>query len=236
MRKFVLAAAIAAALTAPVQAGDDYVYNWTGAYAGLHAGYAWGDASVVDTDGGVPYGAFDYSASGALGGATLGANYQIDGLVVGIEGDLGYMNLNGDRFIASSSPGHHQDLTLDGGVYGDLTGRLGVALGRTLFYGKAGVAFYDGEAKQQTTKDWYTATGTDTFTGFVYGGGIEHALGDGWSLKLEYLHYDFGSQGGAQTKSSSVGADDPGTPVGYVFHNEHSLESDSVKLGVNYRF
>jgi outer membrane immunogenic protein len=218
---------------------DDYEAPalWTGAYAGLHAGYGQGGVDVVDTDGGVPYGAFSYEPKGGFGGITLGYNQQFNWLVVGVEVDLGYMDVKGDKVIASSDPAHHQDLTLEGGLYGDFTGRIGIALGRTLFYGKGGVAMYNGEAMQDTTKVWYEPTGTEPFKGFVYGGGIEHSFGGGWSIKAEYLHFDFGSQGGVQEKviSTAPGADD-GTPLGYKFHNEHTLEVDTIKGGLNYKF
>ncbi len=152
-------------LTTPVQANSFSagrgLANWDGLYIGAHVGGAWGNMDVVDTDGGVPYGAFSYSPSGAFGGGTLGYNVQINNIVVGIEGDLGYMDLTGDKVIASSSPNYHQDLKVDGGMYGDIAGRLGFAFGRTLVYGKGGFAFFDGRAIQATTKTWYTPTGTE---------------------------------------------------------------------------
>src|SRR5262245_21385479 len=104
-----------------VHAGD----RWEGAYVGLHAGYGWGDVSVKDTTGGVAPGPFDYTAKGYLGGATAGYNLQAGIAVVGIEGDIGYLRLKGSGIIPSSDPAQHQDITLDGGLYGDITGRLG---------------------------------------------------------------------------------------------------------------
>jgi outer membrane immunogenic protein len=231
--RFLWVGVLGVALATPATAQD-----WTGLYLGGHAGYAQGDVSVVDTDGGVPYGAFDYSPAGVIAGGTLGYNFNLGrALLVGIEGDLGYLELNGTKYIASSDPAHHQELSVDGGLYGDITGRLGLSLGRTLIYGKGGFAFYQGEAVQDTTKVWYTPTGTDTFTGWTAGGGIEHAISPNWSLKVEYLHFDFGSQSGNQTKTQATapGVDD-GTPVGYVFNNEHDLTVDTFKLGVNYHF
>lgn len=233
MRKFV-ALVLAGCFSTPGLAQE---YNWSGLYLGSHVGYAWGDVSVVDTNGGVPYGSFDYNPAGVLAGGTAGYNIQISrNLLVGLEADLGYMELNGEKYIASSSPGHHQELSVDGGLYGDITGRLGITIGNTLVYGKGGFAFFDGEALQQTTKSWYTPAGTDTFTGWTAGGGVERLIAPNWSLKVEYLHMDFGAQSGSQTKTSTVGADDPDTPKGYKFDNAHDLSVDSVKMGVVYHF
>ena len=130
-------------------------------------------------------------------------------------------------FVHSTvSPGHD----LNAGLYGDITARAGISIARhTLVYAKGGYAFFDGEGRQVTTKPGYSPTGTDTFTGWVLGGGIEHAIGHGWSLKAEYLHFDFGHQGALQTSIS-----DP--PIGFQYTNTFSLTVDTVKVGLNYRF
>lgn len=237
MHRFLIAVA-ALALSAIPASAQDTKYNWTGAYAGAHVGYAWGDASVKDTDGGVAPGPFNYSAGGAFGGGTLGYNYQIQSIVLGVEGDIGYMDLSGSRKLPSSDPAYHQNLNTDGGLYGVIGGRAGILITpATLLYAKGGFAFYDGEADQASTKPWYKATGTSTFTGYAVGGGVEHYITKDISLKIEYLHFGFGDEGGYQTKvTSSLPAADDGTPVGTKFHNVHSLDADSVKLGIAYHF
>ena len=73
------------------------------------------------------------------------------GIVTGLEGDLGFMNLTGAGIVHSSDPRYYQDITLHGGLYGDATGRLGLSFGQTLVYGKGGFAFYGGQANQVTT-------------------------------------------------------------------------------------
>lgn len=202
--------------------------KWSGPYAGVHLGYARGDVSVLDdVKDGVTPGPFGYHANGGFGGLTLGYNWQAGSLVYGLESDLGYMNLTGHGIIPSSNPAAHQDITLDGGWYGDLTGRLGFAVDRTLFYAKGGGAFYTGQAKQATTNPGYVPTGTGTFTGWTYGGGIEHFITPTLSLRAEYLHFDFGKQGGYQT---NVG--DLSSPIGYRFHNWTSLDADTFKVGL----
>jgi outer membrane immunogenic protein len=150
-------------------------------------------------------------------------------LVLGIEGDLGFMDLKGHGLAPSSNPIYHQDLTLDGGLYGDITGRLGFAFDRVLVYGKGGWSYFDGSAAQTTTKPGYVTHATGAFSGAVYGGGVEYLLSPAISLKVEYLHFNFGTQGGDQTSVS-----DP--PIGYVYKNRTDVDADTVKFGVNYRF
>lgn len=206
-------------------------YDWSGFYAGVHAGYASGDASVRDTNGGVAPGPFGYSPSGGFGGIQGGYNWQIQRFIIGFEGDLGYMGTSGKGVIGSASAVAHQDLTLGGGLYGDLTARAGVTVGPALFYAKGGWAYFDTSAKQQTTNPGYTATGTGAFNGWVAGAGAEYMLMPNVSAKIEYLHYDLGSQGGYQT---NVG--DLSSPAGYRFLNSTNLKFDTVKVGASYHF
>jgi outer membrane immunogenic protein len=199
--------------------------SWQGFYLGAHAGYAWGDADVTDTNGGVTPGPFGYSPKGAFGGGTAGYNWQSGNLVVGVEADLGYMDLSGAGRVPSSNPAAHQDITLDGGLYGVVAGRIGFAFGETLVYAKGGWAYLDGEAGQKTTNPGYVTNPTGAFSGHVYGGGLEHFVSRNVSIKAEYLHFDFGSENGNQT---SVG--DP--PIGFVYTNKTNVVADTVKVGI----
>ena len=207
-------------------------YNWTGFYAGLSAGYVHSHAKVTDVSRGVAPGPFSYSSDGGIGNGQLGYNYQINSVVLGVEVDIGYLGSDGKGRINSASATSHQDLTLDGGLYGDATVRLGYAFGPALLYAKGGFAFFNGEAKQTTTSPGYATTGTDTFTGWTLGAGVEYMLTQNLSVKLEYQHLGFGTQSGFQTALVA----DPPTPAGFIFRNETDLHADTVKIGMNYRF
>ena len=209
--------------------------NWNGPYIGLHAGGAWGHASTSDDAkdwGNDPkfIGPFNYNPEGAFGGGTAGFNIQLDRVVLGVEGDIGYIDLSGSMDTPSSQSGNHQTLSVDGGLYGVVAARAGILVTpATLVYAKGGFAIFDGDATQTTTAKGYETHGTGTFTGFAYGGGIEQKLTDAISIKVEYLHFDFGSEDGDQTSLT-----DP--PVGHVYGNHTSLDAETVKVGLNYRF
>ncbi len=166
-----------------------------------------------------------------FGGGQIGYNYQFNQFVVGVEGDVGYIGLQGKGIIGSAAADHHQDLTLDSGVYGDITARVGYAFGPALIYAKGGYALFGGSAAQTTTNPGYVTTGTSTFSGWTAGGGVEYLIAQNISVKVEYLHFDFGSKGGYQT---DVG--DLSSPIGYQFCNETSLRFDTAKVGLNYHF
>jgi outer membrane immunogenic protein len=208
-------------------------HDWSGFYGGIHAAGIWGGVTVTDSGRGVPPGPFSYTPGGAFGGGTGGYNVQMGPAVFGIETDIGYMGLNGSGTVPSSHPGQHQDITLDSGAYGDVTGRVGFAVGKTLFYGKGGFAFFTGEAKQTTTNPGYSSTGSSgAFTGWTVGGGAEYFVSPTVSVKAEYQHFDFGSKSAYQTAL----VDDPPTTAGTRFYNDNRLRADSIKLGMNFHF
>jgi len=151
----------------------------------------------------------------------MGSNF-----LIGIEGDVGYIGLKGTGLVPSSNPKAHQDLTLDSGWYGDITARAGVVFGSVLIYGKGGYAYFDTDARQTTTNPGFITTGTGAFNGWVAGGGAEWMFAPNVSVKVEYLHFDFGSRGGMQTATES----------GYQFTNSTSLTMETVKAGLNYHF
>jgi outer membrane immunogenic protein len=195
----------------------------------------WGDASTIDDPadwGNDPtfIGPFNYNLNGAFGGGTLGVNWQQSGILLGLETDLGYMDLSGSTTSASSNPIYHQDHSVDGGFYALLGGRIGAVFGNTLVYAKGGWVYFDGEAQQTTTKPGYVTNPISSFDGSAVGGGVEQIIGGGWSVKAEYLHFDFGGKGGDQTSIT-----DP--PIGHAYEFFTNVNDvDSVKAGVNYNF
>jgi opacity protein-like surface antigen len=228
----------AAAAAAPASAADMYgapggykdgpVYanTWTGFYLGGHLGAAWGRDKVTDLDGFDVQGEVTKNNTGASGvyGLQSGYNWQHGNIVFGVEVDLGAMDLNHQQ--SNRDIGFTDTASLNSGIYGDVTGRLGYAFGPTLIYAKGGFAFFDGKANangfQGTMKD------TSTFTGWTLGGGFEYALTPSWSLKAEYQHFDFGSE----NSTTPFGVNDDCNTCRF----SHDLTVDTVKLGMNYHF
>ena len=105
MKRFILAACaglLAAAMASPSFAADmpgPYVapayspaFNWTGFYAGINGGYAFGKTNWTDTTGATTG---DFNFTGALAGGTLGYNIQTGSWVWGFEADGAYSSLKG---------------------------------------------------------------------------------------------------------------------------------------------
>lgn len=198
--------------------------SWTGFYLGLDVGGAWGHDNVSPTvaDGGTFPRSNHLSLDGAVGGGTLGYNYQFGNFVVGVEGDVGAMEVA--KSLADPLGGTEIDF-LRNGVYGDATGRLGfLAFSNLLVYGKGGWAAYGGKADTTTALTGFTVGNSGTFTGWTAGGGVEYKLDSHWSAKAEYMYYDFGSE--TATLTSAAG----------VFGYTNTLRLNTVKFGLNYLF
>lgn len=217
-------------------------FSWTGLYVGAHGGYGWGGASTTDNpaDWGCGtntaciakfVGPFNYDMKGAFGGGTMGFNQQLGIVVVGLEFDAGWFGIEGKRTSASSTEPYHQNHTVDGGLYALPAARLGIAMGKAMFYGKGGYIWIDGEQQQTTTKPGFFTTTSGRMEGWAYGGGLEYALGAGWSVKAEYLRIELKDLDAAQTEIVTAPA------VGHVFENHTKLDAiNTVKLGLNYKF
>jgi outer membrane immunogenic protein len=185
---------------------------WQGVYLGAHLGGAWGDVATT----GIPGVAEAKQApEGVFGGGQLGYNFQRGRVIFGPEVDLGGMDLGGHKLAAGTT-----SVKSSGGLYGDITGRAGFATDRALVYAKGGFAWFDGSVRAAGT-GVRAASSTDTFTGWAAGAGVEYMIRPNWSLKAEYMHFDFGSQGSSFTTTAAVNAD-------------HNLTADTVKAGVNY--
>jgi outer membrane immunogenic protein len=172
--------------------------NWTGFYIGLNVGGNWGHSENTDLDDynfdNKPWG---YSSSGVVAGGQIGYNYQWNWIVLGIEGDVGYMDIDGsgqepDRFFQRNDTFGHSESDF----MTTIRGRFGIAWGHWLFYGTGGGIGLNWESR--VTDDCFTGNcGIGTIDardnsfewGWVGGGGIEYMLGCHWTIRAEYLHY-----------------------------------------------
>jgi outer membrane immunogenic protein len=233
------------------------VYTWTGCYVGGYLGGAWSAEGVDTVDpssaGGTFYnspqaslangGLYSYDLrSSVIGGGTLGCNWQGVGspFVLGVEAEGGYMNLHRRVIDPYSAPGFASD-TFDrthvGDWYAAITGRLGYAVDRTLFYVKGGVGFSDVRSSivdNCTTAPCgpgsLNAVGSTTSAFWVAGGGIEWAWTQNWTVKGEYLFL------GIQDNYPVCGPGG-GTAAGSTFCSTHSVNGiHTGKVGLNYKF
>jgi outer membrane immunogenic protein len=180
--------------------------SWAGWYIGAHAGAAWQQAQSLD------YGT-SFSNTSFIGGGQVGYNWQHGNFVFGLEGDIsGLANKNKlyDGFSSSIR------------WLSTVRTRFGLAVGDTMAYATAGVAF--GGVKNEVAP--YSSTRTSV--GWVVGGGVEHMLGRNWTIGLEGLFVDLGR---SNLKFSHV--EEGGTKSGrFRFSNQAFIG----RLKLNYKF
>jgi outer membrane immunogenic protein len=205
-------------------------YSWTGCYIGIEGGGNWGRTSSTEVAGPDPAAAGlpitgNYNLSGGLAGGTVGCNYQVSNWVFGIENDFSWTNTSGTA--NDLAPFNTASTNLVSEKWLDtLRGRVGITWDRALFYGTGGAAFANTSVNVCST---LCVGDSKTRTGWVAGAGVEYAVWQNISLKLEYLHADFGSENYVNPPVFIAG-------FGTVDTRSIHLTDDIVRAGLNWQF
>jgi outer membrane immunogenic protein len=209
--------------------------NWTGFYIGLNVGGQFGHSETKD----IEFNYFDrpwgYSESGVVAGGQVGYNYQWNWLVLGVEIDGGYMNLEG----RGAEPGFDPDAfgESDSDFYTTFRGRLGIARHNWLFYATGGgigvnykTRFIEDVATAPNDFGLIDAHKQEFNWGYTVGGGLEYMFGCHWSIKAEYLYFALDRQQFSGINTGNV----------RDFGNTHPFNGDTaghiVRAGLNYKF
>lgn len=232
----------------------DATANWSGFYAGLHAGsvMSQGGVELADSFGfliplDISNGLFFreqsdlQSAFGA--GMTAGYNQQYGGFVFGVEGDITFTSLDANHHLERIDPNpifpfFGQNVISDYKTnFEDLYTlrlRAGKTFGNTLLYATGGLAAADVTNSfsiaipgigYQSPADWRHS---GTAWGYAVGGGVEHKLSESISVKAEGIYMDL-------EDVTVVGSDPinfPGEGISYKFENELAV----ARVGVNVHF
>ncbi len=226
---------------APVYTPPPPVRNWTGFYVGGFVGGAFPsqDVTVTDLNGFNLLGhTWDYRLDNSVtGGGTLGYNWQSPAwpwLLVGIEGEGGYLSLKG------SGPDPLNPATVSSARIGNwdamITGRIGwLPTPDWLLYVKGGAVWTELQADVvDTGVGFNTATVSKTDLGWTAGGGVEWMFIPQWSVKVEYLFLGFERQinpGNSDNHVVTCGV------AGANFCWDHEFDGvHTVKAGLNYHF
>jgi outer membrane immunogenic protein len=196
-------------------------FTWTGFYVGAHVGGAW------DTDEFhfQPAGTQTHNhASNVFGGVQAGYNYQISSVVLGAEGDVSGTHLAS----GASCPNPFFTCAHSIDWLASLRARVGFTpMDRALVYATGGLAFSDVHhtaLPPGVAPFVFSGSYSDTRVGWALGAGVEYALTNSWSAKLEYIHYGMGSSTAAPGSLSAANSTRVTNSV------------DTVDVGVNYHF
>jgi outer membrane immunogenic protein len=219
MKRFLLASVAVLAMVGLAKAADlprpmvtkaqPYMtpyYNWTGFYVGINGGGGWG-SSAWDTTG-------SFNTSGGMVGGTVGYNWQYGTWVLGLEADVDWADIKGNTATGCIGGG----CTTQSNWLGTARGRVGYAFDRWMPYITGGAAFGDVEASHPG----FTGM-TSTQLGWTAGLGVEFAVVNNVTAKVEYLHYDLGSFNCGMNCNGAVG-------------DNVSFTADVIRGGVNVHF
>jgi outer membrane immunogenic protein len=206
---------------APVYAPAVTPFTWSGIYFGAQGGYGWGSTSQTFEGGVAPSG--NSNPQGWLGGGYLGFNWQINNIVLGLEGDFEAADLNGSfRNTSGVTSAGSADMNWDASI----RGRLGMAFDRSLLYATGGVAFaeYDLKGGPDFGSPIPCCGFTDTLTGWTVGAGFEQAWTKHLTTRIEYRYTDYGKSSGGL----------PPTFPGVKMSTKNT--TNVVRVGVGYKF
>jgi outer membrane immunogenic protein len=219
------------------------VFNWTGFYAGLNAGYSFNDnkAATVGTPGFIGLGAavpsrLNTGRDGFIGGGQVGYLAQFGQAVIGAEADLQYIdNKRATAFVSPALGGLATTAGSEMSYLGTLRARLGFAADRFLVYVHGGLAYGNPQNTAAVAAAgpgalWGGSSSASRF-GYAVGAGVEYALTNNWTARLEYMYYDLGRRTVTAVPLNAAAA---ATGVAYQarFENNGSI----VRGAINYKF
>lgn len=205
------------------------VYDWTGFYIGVNAGYGVGRSRTIQNFPGSSFDTFYQQERGGLAGGQIGYNWQtnmglLGPVLFGVEADIQGADMRDSRTSLNGAAGivSTYDKRLD--WFGTVRGRVGLVAGSTVSYVTAGYAY--GNSRDSVTQTPVGgAPGTFTFdggrSGYVLGSGVEAALGGNWTGKIEYLYLDLGRRTEAFAGPQTL---------------ETRTRENIFRAGLNYRF
>ena len=217
----VAAAAVVALLFSAPALAQSPAFDWTGVYVGGNAGYGWGVDDSVGfnyTPACAPASSGDCPSSlslgteGFVGGGLLGADWQHNMWVLGIEGDIDFSDINGSGSKSSTFSGTTTiSASTDLDWLATLRARAGIAANRALFYATGGLAFGEVQNKASLTSGSTAVLGLggtwagsedNVEAGWTIGGGAEYAATNNLIIGAEALYVDLGDNSVSLNKNS----------------------------------
>lgn len=174
-------------------------HDWSGSYFGVQFG------AIADGDAQLDLTGVTESVNGALGGVLGGYNFQYQNFVFGIDSDFSVTSANAFSDI------------VDINTLSTARLRVGYAFDRILPYATGGLAY------SFTDLDLAGSPNDNEFyLGWTVGGGVEYALSDNISARLQYNYVDLG------TETFNAG----GAPARIELDNIHLIRAGvSIKTG-----
>jgi opacity protein-like surface antigen len=175
-------------------------FSWTGCYAGGQAGGGFGQKNLNDSAGIVSaisgFTSANSNVSGYMLGGQIGCDYQfLPTWVVGIEGAATGGNIHSNVGVPTPAlAGDSANFRATTDLLTSITGRVGYAWNNWLLYAKGGAAWASDRYSASDVLATYDFEGVESRFGWTAGAGVEWAISDIWSVRLEYDYYGFGTR------------------------------------------
>lgn len=196
----------------------------------------------------------DRGSAGVSSGVVLGLNQQLGRFVIGGEINVDWLDYTTEinyGYKASDTQTHKVSESTDGGPFtviqddtftatynsnfsvafnidwkATLMGRAGVLVSDDLLaYGLIGYA-----------RAGFSNAPFDTRNGVSFGGGLDWAMDDRWSLRAEYRRTEFEGWNNELRDSESYSVDGYQSTSTSTFRSSFDASTDEIKIGVTYRF
>ncbi len=180
-------------------------FDWSGFYMGGQLGWGWSDFNTNNS----ATGKFNSDASGINGGVHAGYNFAVTpNIVLGAEADFSLSDSEKRRTVSGVNVKTKSDWN------STFRARAGWTFDRFMVYGTGGLALADINVRANGDGASKTAVG------WTAGAGVEGAVSDNVTARLEYLYQDFGRE------SFSVNGSKYKT----------DLSNNIARFGVSYKF
>jgi len=207
------------------------VFSWQGCHIGVSGGATFGRSRHDGNPPGpielTPY----FNISGGMVGVGYGCTYVLSpGWAFGTDSDLSWTNKRGSSF--DTGPGGNPTFNSQTNEHWFSTTRLrvGPTWDRLWVYATGGLATASVEGVL-TVPGLGTFGETHMLWGATGGAGLEYALSDMWSFKVEYLYARF------QNKAYTFGDNPVLGPAGLnSWRSGLNVDDHVFRVGLNYRF
>ena len=207
-----------------------YAYDWTGIYFGADGGFGWTlpKGTLLDAMG-APLTPYSYRVDGPVAGLFVGGNYQIDKIVLGVEGDWQWSNLIGNNQILAPLgavgvfPGGPFTISTTVKDYAAVRGRAGLALDHFLVFGTGGWAWGNPLTSYALTNAAPFFNNGGSAIGWTAGLGVDYAFTDSVFGRIEYRYTSLATVGFVSAATNSGAASD-------------HLPISDLRAGIAYKF
>ncbi len=245
----------------PVPVIEEAAFTWTGFYAGVDVGWAFG--AEGDNNGGdricfddgedgrrnCTYGDSDNvdELNGWFAGVDAGFLYQTGAFVLGVEGDLKWADIDtgdNDNYGRYGRNNFDRDHGIEVDWLGTARLSAGVAFDRALIYATGGFAFGGVEVNRGNdffvdddgrTRRVALGNDDDTEVGWTIGAGAKYAFTDNIAVGAEYKYIDLGGDDG-DDNDGRLFDDDDGRRRGFGNRGDVDVDFHTVTLKVDFLF